>query len=251
MLRFSLLMFLLLIACTGFAQWQIAASIQPGKMFIIDKDFSSAPFSAVLPGGALSVAHVSDHSMHTLSFSYLGGSLKTSTQPQYSLSQNYFNADYSWLYKLGSPGAAWAGGAGAAFNVLYDNRTYAGIINNNTTFDFAASLGLAGSLSYSFNNSLHGWSLSDQVSIPFVSWLIQPPYGNENSADAVTRSGDRKKIAGFSSFLRLKNTLSLDKQLSSRGMLSLAYSWDYYKIKDLREVRQAAHRIGLIYRLTL
>jgi hypothetical protein len=57
-------------------------------------------------------------------------------------------------------------------------------------------------------------------------------------------------MAGFSSFFRLNNTMALDRRLSSHAALSLAYTWDYYKIDDLREIRQASHRLSLIYRLT-
>jgi len=252
MRRFTPFIFFLLISCPGFAQWQVAISAQPGKISIIDKDFSSMSFSAIVPGVGLSGKYEGAHSTHELSLSWLGGSLKTGTMPRYSLNQHYFNADYTWLYKLGSHDDAWTGGAGGALQVLYDKRTYADVINNNASFDFAASLGLAGSLSYSFNknNGLPGWSLSDQLGIPVLSWLVQPPYGDESSAASLTGTDNRKKMAGFSSFFRLKNTMSLDRQLSSHGALSLAYTWDYYKIDDLREVRQASHRLSLIYRLT-
>jgi hypothetical protein len=250
MYRYEPFLFFLLISSTGFAQWRIAASAQTGKMSVIDKAFSSIPYSSILPGAGLSVRYEDVHSTHELSFSWLGGSLKTNTQPKYSLDQHYFNADYTWLYKIGAHGDAWTGGAGGALQALYDKRTYTGIINNNTSFDFAASLGLAGSLSYSFNNGLPGWSLSDQISIPVVSWLVQPPYGEEGAAASLTGSGNRQQIAGFSSFLRIKNTVSLDRQLSSNGMLSLAYTWDYYRIDALRQVRQADHRLSLTYHLT-
>lgn len=247
--RITPFIFFLLISCTGYAQWQIAVSAQPGKMSIIDKDFSAMPYAAIVPGAELSVQYEGARSIHALSFSWLGGTLKTGTQPRYSMDQNYIDADYTWLYKFGAHGDAWTGGAGGTLEVLYDNRTYTDIINNNTSFDFAASLGLAGNLSYSFTNGLHGWSLSDQLGMPFISWLIQPPYGNEGSAASLSDGDNRRRVAGFSSFLRWKNTLSLNRQLSSRGILALAYTWDYYRIDDLREVRQADHRLGLIYRL--
>lgn len=252
MYRITLLNFLLLISCTAFAQWEIDVAVQPGKMSVVDKDFSSMSYSAILPGAGLSGKYEGAKAIHELSFSWLGGTLNTSTAPKYSLDQQYFNAGYTWLYKLGSHGNAWTGGAGGTLQLLYDNRTYTDVINNNASFDFAASLGLAGRLCYSFNNDnglLHGWSFSEELNIPFISWLIQPPYGDESSAASLTGSGNRNKIAGFSSFLRLKNTIALDRQLSARGALSLAYTWDYYKIDDLREVRQANHRLSLIYRI--
>jgi len=208
------------------------------------------PYSAILPGAGLSAKYEGAHSTHELSLSWLGGALITSAQPKYSLDQQYFNADYTWLYKIGAHGDAWTGGAGGALQVLYDTRTYTDIINNNASFDFAASLGPAGSLSYSFNNGLTGWSLTDQLSMPVITWLVQPPYGEESTAVSLTGSGNRQQIAGFSSFLRIKNTISLDRQLSSKGMLSLAYTWDYYRIDANRQVRQAGHHLGLIYHLT-
>ena len=231
-----------------FAQWKIAPGFQLVKASVIDKDFSAVPFSALVPGASLSISYESDHSIHAFSFTYVSESLKTSTQPRYNVNQDYFNADYTWLYKLGAPGTAWTGGAGGALQILYASRNYPGIINNNASFDFAASLAFAGALTHSFNNI---WSLSDQLGIPFVSWMIHPPYGEESATSTVSRPGDRQKLAGFSSFLRLKNTLSLNRQLSSKGTLCLAYSWDYYRINDLREVRHATHQMGLIYRLTL
>lgn len=210
-------------------------------------------YSAIVPGAGLSGKYEGANTTHELSFSWSGGSLKTGSQPKYSMDQHYFNVDYTWLYKLGLHGDAWTGGAGGALQVLYDTRSYQDVINNNASFDFAASLGLAGRLSYSFdkNNGLHGWAISDELSIPLISWLVQPPYGDESSAASLTSSGNRKKMAGFSSFFRLKNTMSLDRQLSSRGTLSFAYTWDYYRIDDLREVRLAGHLLSLSYRLIL
>lgn len=228
---------LLTIGCSCAAQWQVSAFPQLVKMSIIDNDFSSNPFSSIVPGAGVSLKYDGARFSHLLSFSYIGGSLRTGTTPKYRLDQDYITIDYTGLYKFGEPGDPWTGGAGGALQVLSNNRRYADIINNNTSFDFAASLALAGSLTYSFNNSTTGWSISDQLGIPIVSWLVHPD--------------DRRKMAGFSSFLRLKNTLSLDKRLCPHGTLALAYSWDYYKIKDLRDVRQASHCLYLIYRLTL
>jgi len=241
-------MILLLMSGGCFAQWRIAPGFALVRSSITDKDFSAVPFTSYVPGASLSISYEGDGSIHALSFNYAWGSLKMPNQEEYKVTSKFFDAAYTWLYKLGAAGAAWTGGAGGGLQVLYNSRTYPGIINNNASFDFAASLALAGALTYSFNNE---WSLSDQAGIPLVSWMIHPPYGEESAVSSPGGEGNRQKIAGFSSFLRLKNTMSLNRQLSSRGTLCLAYGWDYYRINELREVRQAVHSLGIIYRLTL
>lgn len=238
-----------LLMCGGcFAQWKISPGFQLVRSSIIDKDFSAVPFSGVVPGASISLSHEGDRCIHALSFNYIGGSLKMSNQQEHKVSTKFLDAAYTWLYKLGAAGGPWTGGAGGGLQVLYNGRTYSGVINNNASFDFAASLALSGAVTYSFNNI---WSLSDQMSVPVVSWMIHPPYGQESALSSLGGSGNRQKIASFSSFLRLKNMLSLNRQVGTRGMFCLAYSWDYYRINDLREVRQAIHNLGIIYRLTL
>lgn len=244
-------MCLQIMTCSCFAQWQITAAAQLGKMSVMDRDFSAAPFSAWLPGAAVSVRYERPHSIQSLAFSYLGGSLRTSTSPSSTLGNDLINADYSFLYKLGAAGTAWSGGIGGSLLVLYDSRNYKDFINNNTSFDFVASAAAAGGLAYHFDNGYHGWSIAEQLSIPLVSWLIQPPYGNETSSASPSGAGNRNSVTGFSGFFRLKNCLSLEKQLSPGSQLSLAWCWNYYKIKDIREVQEADHRLGLIFRLTL
>lgn len=223
-----------IVTCNCFGQWQIAASAQLGKMSLLDKDFSATPFSAWLPGAAVSVRYERPRTMHSLSFSYLGGSLKTHTSPASTLDQDYINADYSFLYKLGATEATWSGGIGGSLMVLYNSRSYKDFINNNSASDLAVSAGAAGDLSYHFDNGLHGWSMTEQLQVPFISWLKQPA-----------------TLTSFSGLFRLKSCLSLDRQLSAASRLSLAYCWDYYKIKKMRDVQQANHRLCLIYRLTL
>ena len=241
-------MILLLMSGSCFAQWSIAPGFGLVKASVIDKDFSAVPFTGVVPGASISLSHEGDRCTHALSFHYVWGSLKMSNQEEYKATAKYFDAAYTWLHKFGAAGATWTGGAGGGLQVLYNHRSYSGIINNNASFDLAASLALAGALTYSFNNV---WSLSDQAGIPLGSWLIHPSYGEESAISSLSGADNRQKIAGFSSFLRLKNTMSLNRQLSSGGTLCLAYSWDYYRINDLREVRQAVHSLGIIYRLTL
>jgi len=241
-------MIFLLLSGGCFAQWKISPGFQLVRTAVIDKDFSAVPFSGVVPGATISLSHEGDRCIHALSFQYTGGSLQMSNQQEYKVTAKYFDGAYSWLYKLGEAGGAWSGGVGGGLLVLYNSRTYAGLINNNASFDFAASLALEGALTYSFNNI---WSLSGQAGIPFVSWMIHPPYGQESALSSIGSPGNRQKIASFPSFLRLKNTMSLNRQAGARGMLCLSYGWDYYRINDLREVRQAVHSLGIIYRLTL
>ncbi|MDO6430393.1 hypothetical protein Q4E93_07340 [Flavitalea sp. BT771] len=248
LIKFWYAMILLLMSGGCFAQWKISPGFQLVRSSIIDKNFSAAPFSGVVPGASISLTHEGDRCIHALSINYIGGSLPMSNHPEYEVSVKYFDGAYSWLYKLKKAGGAWSGGVGGGLMVLYDSRSYAGIVNNNTSFDFAASLALSGAVAYSLNNI---WSLSDQMNIPVVSWMIHPPYGQESGLSSFGGSGNRHQIASFSSYMRLKNALSLNRQVGARGMFSLAYCWDYYRIDDLRAVRQAVHSGGIIYRLTL
>jgi len=214
------------------ARWEVSASAQAAKLSNIDKEFSSLPFSALLPGGGISIKYLGEHFTHGLQASYIGGSVQTSSHPAYRQDQRYLNIDYTGLYFLGTPDAAWRGGAGLTLQTLYDERTYPELINHNNTYDFAASLGLAGSITHSFNNI---WSLSDQLRLPFVAWLAEPD--------------DGRHVGSFSSFTRIKNALSINWNVSMHNKLSLTYDWDYYRIAGQRDVRQACHRMELAYHL--
>ena len=226
-------------------KWTLSAGVLFSKHRVVDKTFSSIPYSGNNWGGYLSVKLRKKRSLHEIRGFYAKGVLQAASPSTDELSQTYMNADYAWLYKLGGDDghSLFAFKAGAGIDVLYTKREYTRFINNNESFEFAASLSGIFEASYFFNNKSQGFSISNRVCLPFLSFITQPIFGGEDSQD----SDKNSEVTAFSLFFRFINSLSLEKKLSDRQKLSLFYTWDYYQIRRAREVKQAAHQLGLTY----
>ena len=226
-------------------KWLLNAGIVFTKSNVIDKSFSSIPYSGNSLGASFFLKYQKNKGSHELRAYYTRGDLQTAAKVKEELTQTYITADYTNLYTIGSSGLnSFTYKAGAGLNVLYAKRDYRNFINNNESFEFAASAGGAFEVSYFFNNKLAGFSLTDRISLPLVSYIIVPAFGGEDAQGSFDKNNH---IAGISSFFRVINFLTLQKELSDRQRLSLSYNWDYWQISLSREVKQANHRLGFTY----
>ncbi len=236
-------------------KWLLKVGGILNKESVVDNTFTAIPYAGINWGGTASVKYQKEKVSHEVECYFSKGNLKTAVNPESSLSNSYFNLDYNNLYTIGSNSA---GSvllmAGGSLNILYARRDYAAFINNNSSFEFAASLGGATEFCYFFNNRLSGFSLSDRINIPLVSAVVQPAFGSDNAAGVLNQNGlsakdlfNYERIVSFSSFMRIKNLLSIDKMIGPRQKISFNYAWDYYQISGTREVKQAIHSLGLTY----
>jgi hypothetical protein len=226
-------------------KWLLNAGIFFNKSNVIDKSFSSVPYSGNNPGASFSVKYHRNRTFHEVQAYYTAGELQAATQAKDKLTQTHVSADYTNLYRLGSTGgSSFIYKAGAGINVFYNQRDYSNCNNNNESFEFAASLSGVVEASYFFENTLEGFSISDRISLPLVSYIAQPVFGSEDTEGS---SGKNSQVTSFSSFFRVLNLLSLEKKHSGRQRLSLCYTWDYYQSLRSREVKKANHQVGLTY----
>lgn len=236
------------------AQWNFNFGAGAVRMIVADKKLSALSFEGTTVSTFASVGYQRNKVSHQLDFNYGAGTLQTGNK-QSSLQNNYFNADYINLYKLGKGDSrSIIYKAGACVNVLYGARSFNGFINNNTSFDFAASLGVAASLQYFFGDPSAGFSLKDRIEIPAVSVVVQPAFGSNNASGSLDKAGflasdifNHSSIQSFNAFVRMKNVLGIEKRLADRHQIALNYTWDYYRLSGDRKVQQAGHTMALSY----
>ncbi len=236
------------------AQWDFAIGAGAGRAVVADKKFSALSFTGVTISGNASVSYQRNKLSHQLDFSYASGTLQTGKKES-SLQHNYFNADYINLYKLSDGNEnKFVYKAGVCVNMLYAGRSFAGFINNKTSFDFATSIGAAASVQYFPGDPTTGFSITDRLLIPVVSAIVQPAFGSDNASGSLDKTGfstgdifSHGRIESFNSFVRIKNVLAIEKRLAGKNSIVLNYYWEYYHITGNREVLQANHMVLLSY----
>lgn len=239
--------------------WVITVGAGASKFSVLDKKFSSVPYSGFGWKTVACVQYERGKAFHELAAGYSNGYLKTDIKPMNDLDQIYFDAGYLNLYDLSRSGEKrFTCKAGGSIHFLYAQRTYNNFINNNISFEFAASLSGVLQVSYAFRNRFAGFSISDRLMVPFISSIVQPAFDAKELPGGINNSGSggsgffhSNYIASFPSFTRVKNYLRLDKIFSSRHKISFAYIWDYYQFLRQREVLQASHNFGLTYTFIL
>jgi hypothetical protein len=236
------------------SQWNFNIGAGAVRMIVADKKFSALTFDGTTVSGLASVGYQRNNVSHQLDFCFASGTLQTGNKES-SLQNNYFNVDYINLYKLGKgDGRSIIYKAGACVNVLYAGRSFDGFINNNTSFDFAASIGVAASLQYFFGDPSAGFSLGDRIEIPVLSVVVQPAFGSNNASGSLDKAGfsasdifNHSSMQSFNAFVRIRNVLGIEKRLAERHQIALNYTWDYYRLSGDRKVQQAIHTMALSY----
>jgi hypothetical protein len=221
----------------------------------VDKNFSSLSFNGKSIGYLTSLKYVHDKFYNELEFYFANGRKSTEIKPAETLEATCFNADYSALYKISSSiNKACTYKIGGGADIMYAKRVFNNFINNNASFEFAASFSAVAEFVYFFDNNSSGFSVHDRISVPVVSIISQSSFGSNTTDGNTNENGNSFKdiisagnIAGFSSFFRIKNCTSLEKIVSNTGKLSLCYTWDFYRLHNTKQVMQANHRIELIY----
>lgn len=237
----------------GTPQWNFSVGAGAGKSVVQDRRFTALSFDGITVAGFAAISYHKNKTSHQLECSYTKGNLQTPNK-QNTLSGSHFTADYTNLYQLGDGNRPFIYKAGICVNVLYNGRSFVGFINNNTSFDFAASLGAAASVQYFIGEQSAGFSIKERISIPLVSAIVQPSFGSNNATGSSDKAGfspadifSQSRIQSFNSFLRLINMLGVEKRLADRHQLALNYTWDYCHFSGDRNVLQANHTIILSY----
>ncbi len=225
-----------------------------------DEIFSSIPYSGWTPGFLLSLMIRNQTALQELTVNYNNGKLSMPGFSEQTLQQLFLNVDYSRLYKISrNETASFQSMIGGNLDVLYAKRDYKAFVNRNSSFEFAASLGASFEAAYTFQNGiLSGFIIIDRINIPVISLLDQPTFGSEQPAENLNGEGysvksffKSSRVASFSSYMRIKNLLVLQKNITDRQSLSFQYSWDYYQVPGNRNVKQAIHSAGIAYQIIL
>jgi hypothetical protein len=224
-------------------EWRIHAGILVAMTYAIDRNFSSAEYNGFGGGFFAGAEYLNNRTIHRLAVQYSKGNPETQTQPVYNASQVRYAADYSFLYRLTKqPGTLFEIAGGGALNILYNKRNFHGFINKNATYEFAGSVGPALFFRLAIGK---GFSVSDQISVPLLSLIKQPPSVSEGTVSGST------DLKGPDGFLRLLNGLAIEKSVGSNSLVSLSYVWDYYQLKNLQTVKQANHQLKAAFILIL
>lgn len=235
----------------GFAQrgitdapaWIVSIKAAASKQYVTDNTFSALPFSGIHAGGGVSVLYIRNTVLHELEGSLLKGNIRTNTDPEATATQTWLTFDYYNLYIV-KPGELNIR-LGGSINGLYAKRKYDDFINNNASNEFTASLSAAAEAAWFFEPA---FCIYNRLALPVVSAVAQPEFGDKEGSSGVFNP---VKAASFSSFLRIKNKLAIEKNIGERQTLCLSYTWDYYRLSTHRPVKQAAHQLALNYSFTL
>lgn len=213
-----------------------------------DQTFSSVPYSGIAAGATISGFNKGKRLAHSFDISYTQGIYKATNDGSYQLKSRYANFDYSLLAQLSSEAAShWYFGAGGGINILYTGREYNHFINSRTAFEFASSLSLAAHLNYKFGEAPNGFFIYNNIQLPVITYLVQPPFGYNNLIASGKSAFYSKDLVSPSSFFRIKNRFGIGKLFDSKQNLSLSYQWDFYHLQKEREVRSATHSIAITY----
>lgn len=237
------------------ANWLLKVGVGLNRQSVSDKNFTTLLYSGQSVGYSGGLKYEADNSFHELEVFYTTGTRTIKAFPEKRLRSGYFNLDYANLYRIGIlENQSLACKIGGAMNVLYAKRQFNNFINNNAAFEFAASLSAALEGTYKFGNDPAGFSITNRLTVPFVSLVSQPSFGSNNAAGCVSQNDNAfgnilkgNRIVGFSSFLRFKNYFCIEKAITDNGKLSLNYTWDIYRLNGLRQVTQATHRLDFKY----
>jgi hypothetical protein len=231
------------------SDWSVTAGIAGNRAAVIDKSFSSLAYSGLTAGVFAAVRYQKGRSTHELRGGFTKGNLETGSPANSELRQVYVTADYGWLQQIGTNdhlGFVWKAGAG--LSGVYAKRRYDGFINNNESFELAASLNATVEGRYFFSNGPGGFSIANRICLPLVSFIAQPEFGREASLGSEHTDHE---VAAFSSFFRVCNILSLEKELTKGRKVFLFYDWDFYQIRRDRAVKQSTHSLGVAYNFVL
>ena len=223
---------------------------------IIDKNFSSLPYSGTMAGLGLCFGGSTKKAFHELTCFFSTGTTSPGSSSQSGAETIYTGIDYSHLYTMAKNKNArlqWL--AGGAVSYLYTHRNYSGFINNATSFESALSLGAVVKAIYTFKH-LRGLSISEKLVIPLVTLLLQPSYGSQHIEGNLDGNGTTVKsllgasrLVSFGSYLQLTNCLEICKTFDAHHAVSAGYGIEYYQIHTVRPVKNAAQQIILSFQL--
>jgi hypothetical protein len=121
-------------------------------------------------------------------------------------------------------------------------------VNNGIGYDIGGSLKASGLLQYDFTFLKKKFTLTEQLSVPFVAVVARPPFSWPDPYDAYEPGGSwtsAVRIHSFGNYLRFQNRLTLDwfpterRRRRARHHIAsnwrLTYEWDYMQINRPNE----------------
>ena len=225
-------------------KWAIGIGAGAVKPCVTDNSFSSLMYTGT--GWSLNALamYQGKRFIHELQLSISEASLSAgNTAYKNTLSHRYLAIDYLHLYRLPKKqDKKISVGLGGALNVLYSDKLYSEFVNRNSSYEFVPALAAAARMEYRFSDDPSAVSVKETLVLPLVSAVAYPGYreGNKFSISSM-------RLEGFASYFRVRNSLVLEKPLTSAQRISLAYSWDYYQLTKKTTIRQVVHRLSANY----
>jgi hypothetical protein len=237
--------------------WFLSVDVMLNRTALIDKKFSSVPFSGTSPAISSSIKCEGPTAEHEITILYIFNSkLKTNTSLQSKPEQTGVNLDYINLYPLYKSGNHQLKcKAGGGIQFLHTERVFKDYINNNRSFEIAVSAGAIIQAEYNLPDKFKGFYLINRITIPFLFFYSQPAYsGNDeelNNRSALNIFFKKNNFAAIPQLLRFKNSFAIEKKIDDRRFVAVTYNWDYYNIRTLRKVLISGHQAGVLFRYKL
>lgn len=135
---------------------------------------------------------------------------------------------------------------GPFLNFFHTDRVALGLINYNSSFESAISLGIANEFVVLFGKK-GDYILKERLNFSLASFYRRPGFVSSRSAESL--SGEWK-AATLDRCRLFRNELNLSRKWKQHS-LGLGYAWNYYRINNDRGVVNASHCAQLIYSVSL
>jgi hypothetical protein len=230
---------------TNQKEWSLVVHGAVQRTYITDPAYSATPFSGTGWSSGVGLQYLAGRSLHRVEANYSSANLYLPETRREELQPSLLQLGYNYLHQIGN-GKRLVCRAGANLGFIYNDRVYKGFINNNGTYDFAASLGAAVQLDYSLFPLTDDFLISNRLELPLISMVQYPDFGSEG-----TTGRNTNRIGSIPEFLRINNQLSAEKRWTPGFSTSLFYNWDFYRFPLPRSVKQAGHRVGIAAHIIL
>jgi hypothetical protein len=244
--------FLLLLSECIFSQaplksWNVSGEFGYVYMNSRDEYFSDLEASGSGIAAALEVQNRLGKARVGIDFHYRSADMKIRAYKNFAVQSAGFSGSLFSLWDIkGIGGKFLSYSVGPFLNFFHSNRDAPGLINYNSSFESAFSLGIANEFLLRFGDK-GNCTLNERLNFSLASFYRRPDFGNSRAAGSLSGSWE---AATLNRFRLLQNELSLLRRWKQHSV-GLGYDWNYYTINNDIGVMNANHCVRLIYSISL